>query len=694
VKGIVAIWLCTILMLSSIVIVQEFSSEGTVLRKEMPEYVTRSPIRINGNAEFTLANGVTGGPGTESSPWIIDGWEINGNGQSYGIYIGNTSQHFTIQNCMVHNASGSFVSNYYTETGIILFNADNGSIQNNEIVSNNFDGICLYNSNNCSISGNAVRSNQFGITTMDYSNHTRIFNNAAYSNLYYGIGFFQSMWSTAEANNVSDNAGNGICVSEANGNSVEGNNISGNQNGIDLWDSGNNSMENNRVWSNVCGMYLDYSDGNHIINNNVSSNTEYGMYLTTSSGNAIYHNRIGSNIIAQSYDASGGNAWDNGFPSGGNYWGNYAGIDANADGIGDAAYTSILGGAGARDRYPLMKPWFHDMELPVASAGPDRLIDEDTSITLNGTGSTDNVGIVRHIWTFNIGSVTIVLQGVSPSYNFTAPGIYSVTLNVTDSAGNSDTDTLTITVNDITAPAANAGLDQSVDEGAIVIFNGSGSTDNVGIVNYTWTFNDSVGNFMLYGITPSHAFMVPGVYTARLNVTDSAGLWGTDTMLVTVNPDAVPPTAEAGPDQNATEGDTISFNGTASTDNANVSNYTWNFTYNGSAMFLYGPQPSFRFWAAGNYTVMLTVHDAAGNSGTDAMKVVVADPGTGPVDEVPGNENSDRENIDISLELTFIIIIAVIMGILAFVLLMRMGKMGIHNLRGKSPPPSQPPPEQ
>lgn len=44
---------------------------------------------------------------------------------------------------------------------------------------------------------------------------------------------------------------------------------------------------------------------------------------------------------------------DNGYPSGGNYWSNYNGIDVDQDGIGDAPY---LIDAGQADNYPLMAP--------------------------------------------------------------------------------------------------------------------------------------------------------------------------------------------------------------------------------------------------------------------------------------------------------------------------------------------------
>ena len=87
---------------------------------------------------------------------------------------------------------------------------------------------------------------------------------------------------------------------------------------------------------------------------------------------------------------------------------------------------------------------------------------------------------------------------------------------------------------DTTPPIANAGADQTVPEDTLVTFNGTGSSDNLGIGNYTWTFTDQVTPVTLYTVNPTYTFYTPGNYSVLLNVTDYAGNWNTDTMWVNV----------------------------------------------------------------------------------------------------------------------------------------------------------------
>ena len=82
------------------------------------------------------------------------------------------------------------------------------------------------------------------------------------------------------------------------------------------------------------------------------SNNAYGVYLSPAfppENNTFYHNDFVNNAKQVSIGVAGTmQVWDNGYPSGGNYWSNYTGVDqmsgANqnqqgSDGIGDTPMT-------------------------------------------------------------------------------------------------------------------------------------------------------------------------------------------------------------------------------------------------------------------------------------------------------------------------------------------------------------------
>jgi PKD repeat protein len=171
-----------------------------------------------------------------------------------------------------------------------------------------------------------------------------------------------------------------------------------------------------------------------------------------------------------------------------------------------------------------------DVTKPVAEAGPDHIVNEDMWVTFNGTGSTDNKGISLYVWTI-VGNTNLTLTGAIAEHYFIKPGVFTVTLNVSDAAGNWGTDELTVTVLDVTNPFAEAGVNQTIVEGGTVNFNACYSSDNVGIAAYEWDFGDvTYGS----GMIVNHTYEYPWNYTVYLTVIDHAGNNDTDFTAVTV----------------------------------------------------------------------------------------------------------------------------------------------------------------
>ena len=187
------------------------------------------------------------------------------------------------------------------------------------------------------------------------------------------------------------------------------------------------------------------------------------------------------------------------------------------------------------------------------------------------------------------------------------------------------TDYIHWNVHDNEEPSASCETIIYLNMGGIHIFNGSASSDNVGIANYSWTLTLNGSSSTLYGPNPAFKFAIPGDYTGRLTVKDTWGNFDFANFAVKVN-DTEPPVADAGIGMYVLQGNYTSFDGLVSSDNIGIVNYTWQFTYNGSVVKLYGPSPLYKFWTPGVYQVNLTVRDAAGYTDTSSTSVEVLTP--------------------------------------------------------------------
>ncbi len=175
-----------------------------------------------------------------------------------------------------------------------------------------------------------------------------------------------------------------------------------------------------------------------------------------------------------------------------------------------------------------------DILPPSASAGANRTVFVGAIVTLNASGSDDDVGVANYTWTFHDDG-TQTLYGDVVTYVFWTPGVYNITLNVSDAEGNWDIDHVTITVNVDTEPPVAKGTNRTVFVGALVNLTANRSTDNARIVNFTWEFEYDREDVVLYGTVAPFWFNKTGSYMITLTVTDASGLTNSTTVSVQVN---------------------------------------------------------------------------------------------------------------------------------------------------------------
>ena len=276
-------------------------------------------------------------------------------------------------------ASGLFSVN------ILLNETADSLITSNKIIGGEpfISGVKVHASTNVTLTENNITGSGPGIVISDSSYVSVSENNIAPPNGAYvttGVGLLKSFNNIVSNNNLTNISSSAILLSESSNNTIAGNYITGYEHpslgisgiGVRIGHiPGENTSSCNVFYDNtikstyyaiVTGFFI--GEGGHHDNifwrNNVENNY-YGIFWHNSSNNIFCHNNFINNTI-QVYNKDAVNAWDDGYPSGGNYWSNYTGVDTyggsnqdetGSDGIGDAAHEID---ADNRDQYPLMAP--------------------------------------------------------------------------------------------------------------------------------------------------------------------------------------------------------------------------------------------------------------------------------------------------------------------------------------------------
>ena len=207
-------------------------------------------------------------------------------------------------------------------------------------------------SNYNTVSGNIITNNGNGIMVMSWSQrltNNDIIGNDIIGNRFSGIYLSMTHRTTISDNTIKNNGDRGIILRTfSQFNTISDNVIANHYDGILLNE-----------------YYMDGANNYNTISKNTITNSTYGIHFSqsgpdfSSDNNTIFHN----NFINNTYHAKDvyDNIWDDGYPSGGNYWSDYSGDDSyhgaeqtilGSDDIGDTPYN--ISGGSNQDNYPFM----------------------------------------------------------------------------------------------------------------------------------------------------------------------------------------------------------------------------------------------------------------------------------------------------------------------------------------------------
>lgn len=208
--------------------------------------------------------------------------------------------------------------------------------------------------------------------------------------------------------------------------------------------------------------------------------------------------------------------------------------------VAPPARITVTSAAGGSITVPVMISGAAHAPIPVqAAAGADQTVLVGGAVTLNGTGSAGP--ITAYAWAQTAGAPVTLAGAGTATAAFTAPNVPGdllFTLTVTGPGGPA-TSTVAVHVTDTApVPVADAGPDQAVAQGAIVMLDGSAST---GATQYNWEQVAGVAVVLRGATTAQPTFTSPkqsGPLTFRLTASGPGGA-ATDTVLVTTAPGTV-----------------------------------------------------------------------------------------------------------------------------------------------------------
>lgn len=324
-----------------------------------------------------------------------------------GTVDGSTAGQVILANCSDVSLTDVDVDD--TDIGVQVYYASYCSIDN--VVASRCDhAVLIYSSESCQLTHHVLSGNEWGVSIMN-SDDIQV-----------------------SLSNISDNS----------------------QWALTTMDSCHISVTNCSIVENEEGISLCYTDNGTVSGNRIIGNVANGVLLYFSENTTVYGNSFILNGIQASEEGGHDNRWNAAYPTGGNYWSDYDEDDLNggpgqdipgADGIGDTPYV-ITG--SICDYYPLMaldinepplaaievSPSMGDVTMLFSFDASDSWDAEDDSSSLEVRWDFDGDGEWDTDWSTE----------KAATHQYTAPGTYTVKVEVRDTDGLTDNATVTVEV--------------------------------------------------------------------------------------------------------------------------------------------------------------------------------------------------------------------------------------------------------
>jgi PKD repeat protein len=251
----------------------------------------------------------------------------------------------------------------------------------------------------------------------------------------------------------------------------------------------------------------------------------------------------------------------------------------------------------------------------------------DASTSCAGSAAcASSAGILSFDWNFGDGTKG---WGERTTHTFGAPGVYQVTLRVTNNRGLSASIASPVSVESGAPPVAAFVFSPTsplVDQE--VVFNGEASRAAPGrrLVDYSWRWGDgSPPDSGDDAFETTHAFEQAGTYVVVLTVTDDVGQHGTVTQEVQVGSGNPVASFVVSPQPPVSVGTAITFDASASTAaaGAGIVSYTWSFGNGTGSGPNLSPTTTKAYSRDGTFVVTLTVTDSSGRRGTASQAIAV-----------------------------------------------------------------------